>query len=1014
MQLNQLNLSNLNSSTITNAIKAFKCLPETSTEEKDFQLIALGSLFTTLSNITESYLNVKDEIELTSSALYSAICVNNKNGITLNYYPLRWSEFKNDIDSYSDDSHCIYVKSAQLSINYSNVNENPKTAPLQIKSIVKSITIECKDFKLQGDIKYMLQLCSGLIEIYFDDLYDSTIANMDYMFLNCLNVKNIILSNFTGESLLSMQYTFQGCSSLVELALPTITGTNLQTINGMFYNCSSLTKVDLSNLNGNNVSSMNELFENCSSLTEIHLEHFTGMKLISATNAFKLNNSVSHLLKIYALGSLLNKLSILPDSRLINKDEFIFNNSELYELPARSTTDGVELCIPIKWSEFKLILDSVNNITFTWNTFRALTIKDDDPLESPQNNPLQLNEIFKSLTIICDQLIFPKNSFYVFSNGNKYLNTIELLRFTGNDIAFSFYHYGKHLKTITMTDYIANNINSVESLFNGCLDLEEVDLPKFTGNDVSNINNMFLNSNNIESIKLPLFTGNNITTCISAFALRTNTNTYSYLELTALGSFITKCCTLNNSCLYNPQSMVFEPSKLYSVFCKCSDMRTDIITPTLWNNFKTDLDSCTSATYTSSSSDIINTLDLNNNPTTNPLQLSSSLKNIIFSNQIDFLQNTNNLFYNQIHLKTINMSNYIGADNRDISNMFANCSSLTSVNLSSFVGSKVSNADNLFLNCSSLTTIDLSSFKVDSLVSATNAFQILPTDYVGERSITIKAYGKLFKKFNELDSKLTIPPTVNIDDETIYAQECIADKFGVGFIGDIKYSEFKAILDVETSEDVKLYNMNIIIKEDSDDDPYRNPLNIQPQVRKISLIRTFITGSINSMFANFTNLTEINIPNWSGSANNNNKYIYGMFSGCSNLISIDLHSFAGGGTEDIIDMFSGCSSLSDVNLENFTGLNLHYFRGVFNNCQSLNPIVLPKLNPSNLTDSESTFTTNNSSGKLNIFCYGSFMNQCFNTGGAMNEMQHFPLGGYSKFVCELRNSTAVVIGEFPQ
>lgn len=67
-----------------------------------------------------------------------------------------------------------------------------------------------------------------------------------------------------------------------------------------------------------------------------------------------------------------------------------------------------------------------------------------------------------------------------------------------------------------------------------------------------------------------------------------------------------------------------------------------------------------------------------------------------------------------------------------------------------------------------------------------------------------------------------------------------------------------------------------------------------------------------------------------------------MFSGCINLISVELSGFDTSSVESMNSMFSGCNSLESLDLSSFDTSNVRYMNSMFSTCVNLKKIIVGK------------------------------------------------------------------------
>lgn len=73
-----------------------------------------------------------------------------------------------------------------------------------------------------------------------------------------------------------------------------------------------------------------------------------------------------------------------------------------------------------------------------------------------------------------------------------------------------------------------------------------------------------------------------------------------------------------------------------------------------------------------------------------------------------------------------------------------------------------------------------------------------------------------------------------------------------------------------------------------------------------------------------------------------------MFSGCANLVNVDLSNFDTSQVTNMDDMFAGCYSLTDIDLDNFNTGKVTSMRNMFANCNSLIDLDLSSFDTSNV------------------------------------------------------------------
>ena len=89
------------------------------------------------------------------------------------------------------------------------------------------------------------------------------------------------------------------------------------------------------------------------------------------------------------------------------------------------------------------------------------------------------------------------------------------------------------------------------------------------------------------------------------------------------------------------------------------------------------------------------------------------------------------------------------------------------------------------------------------------------------------------------------------------------------------------------------------------------------------------------MFSGCSSLTSLDVRNFNTTKVTSMSY---MFSGCSSLTSLDVRNFNTTKVTDMDNMFSNCVALTSLNLTNFNTEKVTYMRGMFFSCSSLTTI----------------------------------------------------------------------------
>ena len=113
------------------------------------------------------------------------------------------------------------------------------------------------------------------------------------------------------------------------------------------------------------------------------------------------------------------------------------------------------------------------------------------------------------------------------------------------------------------------------------------------------------------------------------------------------------------------------------------------------------------------------------------------------------------------------------------------------------------------------------------------------------------------------------------------------------------------------------------------------------------------TKYASNMFSGCTNLTSINVPGWDIAGATSYE---SMFYNCSSLKSLDLSSFTTTSlATNMGTMFYGCKSLAYLNLSSFDTTSLTTANAMFRDCTSLKELDLTSFDTSNVSSSTYMF-----------------------------------------------------------
>ena len=353
----------------------------------------------------------------------------------------------------------------------------------------------------------------------------------------------------------------------------------------------------------------------------------------------------------------------------------------------------------------------------------------------------------------------------------------------------------------------------------------------------------------------------------------------------------------------------------------------------------------------------------------------------------DNVTNMNHMFYGCNALTSLDLSNFNTANVTDMSFMFVSCNSLTSLDLSSFNTANVTDMWGMFSTCSSLTSLDVSSFNTanvtrvgwmfehcDALtsldLSSFNTANVttwqgmfyqcpnLTTILVGDEWSTASA-GDANSTRDVFDGCFKIRGGNGTTYDYNYTNTTYARIDEPGNPGYLTYANREAFV-VWCSDNTTLYFDYNKIPEVGGTYNGQTVTNVwsgtavtanynTPQWKSVASSSctnvVFTPGFANASpttcyqwFAGFQCLTAIDGLNYLNTANVTT--MWGMFSTCSLLTSLDLSSLNTANVTNVGWMFNSCNALETLDLTGFNTTNVEVWQGMFYQCPNLTTILV--------------------------------------------------------------------------
>ena len=304
------------------------------------------------------------------------------------------------------------------------------------------------------------------------------------------------------------------------------------------------------------------------------------------------------------------------------------------------------------------------------------------------------------------------------------------------------------------------------------------------------------------------------------------------------------------------------------------------------------------------SNDIINEVDINDNPSSCIVEIfSCNISSLGWGNNADAQKHSDKMsiscsryfrISNQLsesmnfYGKTIKFNGFDTSKVTDMGSMFSRCRNITSLDLSGWDVSNVTDMFDMFGGCISLTSLDLSGWNTSKVTDMTNMFSscrsLTSLDVSGLDTSNVNNMKNMFDWCDSLTS-------LNLSS---FVTSSVISMAGM-FNGCEKL----------TSLDLSSWDVSNV---------------------------TNMVG----MFDGCSGLTELNLSGWNP---RNVTGMEGMFADCSSLTSLDLSGWITPPGTNMESMFARCTNLTSLNLSGWSLSSVRIY-GMFSGCSSLTTIYM--------------------------------------------------------------------------
>lgn len=176
------------------------------------------------------------------------------------------------------------------------------------------------------NLQELFKNCSNLLTATLTGMNTQNVSNFKSMFSECTKLSNVNVSNLNTESVTDMSYLFYNCYALKDINLDGWNTTKVQWMGRMFHN-TPVSSLDISHFSTPVLESTNRMFNGCNNLKLVRMDNF---------NMSSVNDSAA----MFYRGGGTETLVVTKDSYLLNKHNFIGDNTHPFSKPVLNANGG--------------------------------------------------------------------------------------------------------------------------------------------------------------------------------------------------------------------------------------------------------------------------------------------------------------------------------------------------------------------------------------------------------------------------------------------------------------------------------------------------------------------------------------------------------------------------------------------------------------------------------------------------------------------------------------------------
>ena len=360
-------------------------------------------------------------------------------------------------------------------------------------------------------------------------------SNLYKLYAGCTSLTKVVYLSIC-NNVRDMYGMFKDCSSLEEVSLSMIDSSDVRDMGYLFSGCTSLTSIDLTGWDCRKVKNINYMFNNCNSLTDIYdFENIVILARVEGRSLFSNCNSLTNI----DISNIKFKDNISNMFANCNTLTSINGLEKLVTKYITNTSGLLNGCYGLDNDEF--------NKTTHWDT-RNVT----DMSYMFNHITDNVNESTKSIDISNWETINCLDMSYMFANNPK-LTFINISNVSlSNDVSHMFDNCG--VTTLVTNDTNGERTTIMNSIFNNCINLQQINTGMFTTVNVTDLSNVFSGCTSLTSLDLSMWNTKKVTNmtqmlkdCGNMLSLNINNVNFVITSSTVTDEMMIGCVHLKNT-----------------------------------------------------------------------------------------------------------------------------------------------------------------------------------------------------------------------------------------------------------------------------------------------------------------------------------------------------------------------------------------------------------------------------------------------------------------------------------